>query len=374
MYEQICSYENCKTAILSAAKGKKSRRVVKRVHCHLNQYAYNLSKMLTEEKYRLSPYRAVIIQDGPSRKEREIQVPAFWPDQCIHHALMNILCPRITRSSYYWSCGSMPNRGFTRGIRGVERATMQDTKNAKYCAKLDISKFYSSIPHDRLKVGFRRHIKDAKMLRLIDTVIDSYTDGLPIGNYTSAWFANFYLMPLDNFIKASEEVGGLGIKHYVRYVDDMVLFSGNKKRLHAALRRLMAFANDVLGVRIKGNWQVFPVKRDRRMRGKRGGRSVDFLGFCFCLGYTTLRKRNALTLMRKSRKLQKRIALNQPISFRAASGFISRIGQIKHCDSLGLRKKYVDVLSLKILKGVIRRESKRRQCTSGGVLYGASAG
>jgi len=363
----MCSFENCRRAILFASRGKKNRRIVKKVNCHLNKYAYSLSKILKAEAYKLTPYRDVFIQDGPSRKERIIQVPAFWPDQCIHHALMIILQPRITKRSYYWSCGNIPDRGLSRGMRGVERATLHDVKQAKYCAKLDLSKFYSSVPHDRMKSDFRRSFKDKKLLRLIDTVIDSHPNGLPIGNYTSAWFANHYLTPLDNFIKAGESVGGLGIKHYIRYVDDMVLFSGNKKRLHAAVRRIIAFANEVLGIKVKENWQVFPVRRDRRMRGKRGGRPVDYLGFCFCLGYTTLRKRNALALMKKSRKLQKRIMRRQPISFRAASGFISRIGQAKHCDSLGLRRKYVDVIPLKILKGVIRRESKRRQCAAGGV-------
>lgn len=374
IYERICSYENCKEAIRTAIKGKKNRRIVKRVSCHLEKYAHALSEMLVEERYKLSPYRQVTIVDGPSRKQREIQVPAFRPDQCLHHAVMNVLRPMIMQTSYYWSCGSIPGRGFKRGMRGVENATQVDTKQAKYCAKLDIKKFYASIPHDGMKKCIRRRVKDARALRLIDTIIDSHPDGLPIGNYTSAWFANFYLMPLDTFIKAGESIGGLGIKHYVRNVDDMVLFSNNKKKLHAAVRGIIQFVDEQLGLRIKENWQVFLVKRDKRMRGKKTGRPVDFLGYCFCIGYTTLRKRNALALMRCSRKIQKRIAKKRPISYRAAAGFLARIGQAKHCDSFGLKQKYIDVIPLRILKEVVRYESKRRQLASGCVYSGTAVG
>lgn len=64
------------------------------------------------------------------------------------------------------------------------------------------------------------------MLWLIDSIIDSSKEGLPIGNYTSQWFANFYLEDLDHYIKET-----LKVKYYIRYMDDMVLFSNNKKEL-----------------------------------------------------------------------------------------------------------------------------------------------
>ena len=61
---------------------------------------------------------------------------------------------------------------------------------------------------------------------LINAIIDSH-QGLPIGNYTSQWFANFFLQGLDHFIKEQ-----LHVKYYIRYVDDLVLLGSNKRNLH----------------------------------------------------------------------------------------------------------------------------------------------
>lgn len=69
-----------------------------------------------------------------------------------------------------------------------------------------------------------RVIKDRDTLDLIDKIIDSTDKGVPIGNYTSQWFANFFLQDLDHYIK--EE---LKVPYYLRYMDDMVLFHRNKK-------------------------------------------------------------------------------------------------------------------------------------------------
>ena len=48
--------------------------------------------------------------------------------------------------------------------------------------------------------------------------------GIPIGNYTSQFFANIYLNELDQYIKRK-----LKIKYYVRYMDDFVLLARTKQ-------------------------------------------------------------------------------------------------------------------------------------------------
>ena len=82
-----------------------------------------------------------------------------------------------------------------------------------------------------------RIIKDARCLELLFGVIDSYKidfegesagrkKGLPIGNLTSQFFANFYLSALDHFILEKLKPEG-----YVRYMDDMVIFGDSVKNL-----------------------------------------------------------------------------------------------------------------------------------------------
>lgn len=51
---------------------------------------------------------------------------------------------------------------------------MKDTEGTKYCLKLDIKKFYPSINHRLLKKMLRKKFKDAKLLSLLDMIIDSF--------------------------------------------------------------------------------------------------------------------------------------------------------------------------------------------------------
>ena len=65
-------------------------------------------------------------------------------------------------------------------------------KNTKYCLKLDIKKYYLSIDKNILKIKSRKLFKDENLLYLLDTIIES-EQNIPIGFYTSQWFANFFL-------------------------------------------------------------------------------------------------------------------------------------------------------------------------------------
>ena len=358
IYEKIIAESNCIKAILNASQGKRDRWEVQEVLSHIEIYAKDLSLRLQELLFT-TPYKIRMITDGLSGKERELQIPAFYPDQCAHHAIVQILKPIVEKSSYYWSCANIPKRGIDRACRGVERATVRDLKHAKYCVKLDIKKFYPSIPHDKLKQRLREVIKDRRALEIIDVVIDSYPQnvpedtedvrGIPIGNFPSPWFAELYLQPLDMFIKQE-----LGIRHYIRYADDMVLIDSNKRKLRKAMYAIIEYVKG-MGLTIKENYQLFRIQEN----GK--GRKIDLEGRCFGRGFTTIRKRRALALMRQSRKIQKLQKANKPVSFHMAAGFLSRSSCFRHTDSYGMKLKYYDTVNIRKLKEVIRYESKRRQ-------------
>ena len=226
IYENITNLNNIESAIYKAAKGKGSRKTVEKILDSPTYYALQIQKALKDKTYRPSPYVEMKIRDGANKKERIIFKPRFYPDQVIHWALMLQIEPLIMRGMYEFSCASIKNRGIMRGMRHLKKILVADRKYTKYCLKIDIKKFYPSIDKEILKNKFRKIIKDKDTLFLIDLIIDSSQEGLPIGNFTSQWFANFYLQDLDHFIKEQ-----LKVKHYIRYMDDMVLFSNNKKEL-----------------------------------------------------------------------------------------------------------------------------------------------
>lgn len=347
LYDKICKTNNIKTAIWKASDQKRTRPAVKKILDNMDFYAGEIRKMLISKTYTPSPYRVSVIHDNCAGKDRVIYKPEFYPDQIIHWALMLQLQNPIMRGMYAWNCGSIPGRGVHYASKYIKRIIRQDRKNTKYCLKLDITKFYPSVDKEMLKESFRRLLKDKDTLQLIDTIVDSSEKGIPIGNYTSQWFANWYLQKLDHMIK--EE---LHIKYYIRYLDDMVLFGRNKKELHR-VRKIIEQSLKKIGLTLKGNWQVFRLDK----------RGLDFLGFRFFRTHTILRKRNALRIRRKVRKASKK----ECISVHTAASIISYMGWIKYSDSTNFYNTYIKpYVNIQKLKEVIRNAC-RINCQTPGI-------
>jgi RNA-directed DNA polymerase len=199
-----------------------------------------------------------------------------------------------------------------RGIHGAAFAVRKALRNedgTKYCLKLDIKKFYPSIDHAILKMLLRRKFKDNDLLWLLDEIIDS-APGLPIGNYLSQYFANFYLAYFDHWIKEVKQV-----KYYFRYADDLVILSGDKKHLHQLLYEIKQYLSS-LKLSVKENYQVFPVD----------SRSIDFVGYRFYHSHTLLRKS---IKQRFAKMLSRR---------RNDTSIASYWGWVKHCNGTHLLK------------------------------------
>ena len=180
-----------------------------------------------------------------------------------------------------------------------------------YCLKLDITKFYPSVNHDILKALLRRKFKDAKLLALLEEIINS-AEGLPIGNYLSQYMANFYLSYFDHWIKETKAV-----KYYYRYADDLVFLHHDKEYLHQLLTEIKHYLYNNLHLHVKGNHQVFPV----------ASRGIDFVGYKFYHTHTRLRKgikKNFARMLAKNKNSKSIASYN---------------GWAKHCNSKHLIKK-----------------------------------
>lgn len=342
LYEKICNIDNIKTAILKASLGKRDRTYVKKILNNIDYYAREIQIILIKKEYIPSPYKIKTILDGSSGKERTIYKPQFYPDQIIHWALVLQIEPIIMRGMYEYNCGSIPNRGIEYGKVTLEKWLHDDYKGTKYCLKIDIRKYYPSINNALLKNSFRDKIKDDNCLWLIDIIIDTTNKGLPIGNYTSQWFANYFLENLDHYIKEELEV-----KYYIRYVDDMVMLDGNKKKLHKIKKLIENYLNSKDLV-LKADWQVFNVSK----------RPIDFLGFKFYYDKTILRKKTALRIRRRIEKISKKLTL----SYKDASAIISYWGWIKNSDSYNFANKYIlSKVNLEEAKKVVSEYGKTKK-------------
>lgn len=269
LYQGICSIDNLMLADDRASKGKSGQYGVK---VHMSNRKANLEAlhlMLKNKTYRTSSYTTFPIYEP---KERIISRLPYFPDRIVHHAIMipmeKIFMASFTSDTY--SC--IKGRGVSKAFKAI-RSALRDVEGTRYCLKLDIRKFYPSINHDILKGLLRRKIKDRDLLWLMDEIIDS-AQGVPIGNYLSQYFANFYLSGFDHWIKEK-----MGAKHYFRYADDIVVLSDSKEYLHELLSAIKEYLG-TLKLEVKDNYQIFPVE----------SRGIDFLGYVFFHKYTLLRK------------------------------------------------------------------------------------
>jgi hypothetical protein len=339
VYEKIYGLDNIKNAILQASKGKRNQRRVKNILDNIDIYSIKIQQMLKEKTYIPSEYVIKEILDNSSNKKRIIYKPKFYPDQIIHWCLILQIQSILLRGMYFYNCGSIPNRGISFAKNAVSGWLKKDKVGTKYCLKMDISKFYPSINNILLKNSLRRVIKDESCLWLIDQIVDSCV-GLPIGNYTSQWFSNYFLQDLDNYIKHD-----LKIKYYVRYIDDMVLLDSNKKKLRAARIKIEQFLK-TKNLKLKSNWQVFQIDK----------RPIDFLGFRFYRNKIFLRKKLCLRIKRRIKKVYKKKRLN----YIDSCAIVSYCGWMKQADCYNFYIKNVKpFISIKLCKRMVSNHDKK---------------
>ena len=294
IYDKIISLENLQLADEKARKGKLKTYGVKVHDRNREANLLALHEALKAGTYRTSEYSTFKIYEP---KERIIFRLPYFPDRIVHHAVMNVLEPIwlsvFTADTY--SC--IKKRGIHAAAKKLRHVIDKDKQGCTYCLKIDIRKFYPSVNHDVLKSIVRRKLKDTRLLKLLDEIIDS-AEGLPIGNYLSQYLANLMLTYFDHWVKEVKKV-----RYYFRYADDIVVLHSDKKVLRGLLAEFETYIAEETKLQVKDNKQIFPVGKDHR---DRHGRGIEFLGFVFYLNETRLRKRIKQNLCRKCAQLLKR--------------------------------------------------------------------
>lgn len=308
IYEQIYQLENLQLADENARKGKSKRREVKIFDENRESNLQELKVLLKTEKYKTSKYQVFKIWEP---KERDIFKLPYYPDRIVHHAIMNVLEPIWTSifTANTYSC--IKGRGVHKFSYDLRKSLVENTAEAKYCLKIDIEKFYPSVNHDIMIEIIKRKIKDPKVIQLLREIIYS-AKGLPIGNYLSQYLSNLYLTYFDHWIK---EV--VGVKYYYRYADDMVVLSDSKEHLWSVYEKVKEYLDKELKLKIKSNYQVFPVK----------DRGIDVVGYVHYHTHTLLRK-----------QIKKRMA--KAVKKGNKKSIASYYGWAKHCDAKNLLRKF----------------------------------
>ena len=256
LYEKICEFENIKQAHFNARKKKSHYKEVKMVNENIDYYVSEIQKMLINKTYKVSPYVVSIIND--KGKQRKIAKLPYYPDRIIHWAILQIIEPIFIKKFISQTYSAIPNRGTNKALKDARKTAEENL----YVMKIDVRKYYNNIDKEILKKQLRTVFKDNDLLWILDLIVDSYNEGIPIGNYTSQYFANFFLNDIDHKVKETYHT------NYFRYMDDMTIIDTkeNCKNIHKFIKAEIEKHNLTLH-----KYDLKPIKNHL----------VDFVGYRF---------------------------------------------------------------------------------------------
>ena len=355
---------------LQARKNK--RNTHNQLSFELNQETnlHGLAKAVYDRKYTPKPCIAFIIQKPVMR---EI-FAADFADRVIHHFIYRCIYPIIDRKLIHDTYSCRVGKGTLFGInraKGFMRSCTQDYTKDAYFLKLDIEAYFMNMQHvilfDKVvkmlpqnKVRFLGVSKDTLLYLIRQTIFNgvatncrikgSKSDwdglpptkslfnypkntGLPIGNLTSQVLGNVYMNDFDHYIKKK-----LKIKHYGRYVDDMLYVHSDKSNLESIIPHLSNFLFSHLKLKIHLNKKAL----------KSVNEAIPFLGQIIKPHRTYIGHRTKNNFYQVIQEINKVMAVvphftwQQLCDIRATLN--SYLGYMQHTNSFNLRKSMLGKL------------------------------
>lgn len=278
---KIADVDNLMLAYYKARRGKSGKKSVINYGKHLNNNIMLLRDSLLKNNVSVGNYTYFHVYDPKKR----LICAASFAERVLHHAIINVCKPYFERHLIYDTYATRENKGSYMAIERARRAM----KEYPYVAKLDVRKYFDSIDHDILKTKINRLFKDKELLLLFDAIIDSYqiipNCGIPIGNLTSQYFANYYLSDADHYIKEK-----LRTPFYVRYMDDMLVFASTKEKVKEYVSAIDSYFIRELKLTLKQP-QILKVTN-----------GVSFLGYRLYPNKIVLNRRSKLRFMNRIRE------------------------------------------------------------------------
>lgn len=231
-------------AFLKCKKNVDWKCSIQRYEANVLQNLTHLRRSLINETYNVRPYVEFNINERG--KIRHIKSPTF-EDRILQRALCDyILEPILYPYLIYDNGASIKGKGVDFSRKRLKKHLIKYFKkhgNKGYILVCDFSKFFDSIPHDKLIIALEKYITDEMVMNLIKQIIFSFSDtgrGLGIGSQISQICGVYYPTPLDNYCKIVKQC-----KFYGRHMDDFYIIHDNKEFLQELLVNIEEIANDL---------------------------------------------------------------------------------------------------------------------------------
>lgn len=321
---------------------------------HRNINLYNILFDLHYKRYELGLYNIFIINEPKYRLIMSENIR----DKVVNHLISStILIRALDKKLIYSNVATRVGKG-----SGLANDLLMKYLNnillkhrRVYCLKMDVKKYFYNIDHDILKRMLKQDIKDKDALDIIFKVIDSTDEdyvneeidrvrykeiervkalnisnkekdkklnellsiplynkgkGLGIGNMTSQILAVYYLSEVDHFIK--EE---LGVKYYIRYMDDLVILGSNLDFLKFVYEKIKSKVKEY-GLTLNKKSGIYSLDR-----------GFSFLGYTYKLSNKIVIRVNNATYRRVSKHLSSLVKYDVEMfkqSMISYKGFFSR--------------------------------------------------
>lgn len=346
VYYEITSFHTLMVADTHVSKGKRENTERLRFYDNREGNLEEISTLLRAGKVPKVEYHSFYVYVPKVRKVIFID---YW-SKVVQRAIYDVLNPKICRMFIEHTYACVKGRGQLAAMEQLY-TWMRETRTSGtewYYYKFDVAKFFYRIDHEILMDICRKKIDDPRTVDLLGYYINNdavpfgmpldanqltiteeqmlYDLGIPIGGGLSHMLGNMYLDPLDQFCKRV-----LGIKRYIRYMDDIIILDNDKERLKEYGRRMTQFLEERLHLNFNNKTALRPVRV-----------GCEFVGFVIYNDHVILRKSTTLRMKRTLRKTRQDYHDNL-ITFKEANATMqSYLAMLSHVDCKKFKEKLLD--------------------------------
>lgn len=324
-FDENLTFEKIIEAHERAKQGKLNRYEVLNFDLNLEFNIVNLVEQIKNGRYKIGAYRSFTVYEP---KERIIKALPYV-DRVVHQwyveeFVKKYIVPKFIKDTYACICG----RGTHKAVDFMQkymRIAQRNYGNNYYILKMDIKKFFYNIDRDVLFDIMKDYIIDKKLLKFTKLLIDCDNEsvGIPIGNYTSQFFANIYLDRLDKFIKHN-----LKVKYYVRYMDDFVLLVKDREEARELYFVINEFLNESLKLSLNSKSRYYP-----------SSFGADFCGYRIWSTHRLIRNRSKNKIKKNVSKWNDLYDGGKLSRKDFILSFNSWLGHVKHANSYTLQTR-----------------------------------
>jgi len=246
--------------------------------------------------------------------------------------LKEIYGPVYVKSTYACLDGRGTHKAVDKVQHNMRLQKWQNQENKMpdngWIIKIDISKFFYSIPHDILKKILDQKIKyDPKFRNLVHVIIDSSPEGkkigIPLGNVSSQDFANIDMNKVDQYVMRY-----LGEKLYVRYMDDIVIVVPTRNEAVETLQKIKWFVEEKMNLKFNQKTKIFPIDQ-----------GVNAFGFKIFTTHKLVRNKSKTAMKKRIKAMDRKVQNGEMSKEEVQQSVNSWLGHARHSNSYNLSKK-----------------------------------